>query len=105
MDAGRPDFCSHSRSAWSRGVSENPPAAAPHRMLQLGTSLASTVHSPPFDGGGVVGSGVGVPGSGVGVPGSGCGSGSASGVATVTFSAGRSVLDSDDRKRATSVVV
>src|SRR5437588_12960716 len=41
--AVRPDFASQSFSAWSRGVEVKPPAAAPHRMLQVGTSLSVTV--------------------------------------------------------------
>src|SRR3569833_3873093 len=39
----RPLFCSKVLRAASRGTSENPPAAAPHRMPQDGTSLASTL--------------------------------------------------------------
>ena len=50
-------------------------AAAPHRMLQVGTSLSVTVHSAGL-------LGVGVDGTGAGVV--------VAGVATVTFRAGRS---------------
>src|SRR5437763_9754673 len=66
----RPVVCSQVRSAWSRGVLLNAPAAAPHRTPQLGTSLASTVHCA-----GWVGVGVGVVGLGAGEDGAGDGDG------------------------------
>src|SRR3954451_13954566 len=40
----RPDFASNVLRASYRGASENPPAAAPQRTPQDGTSFASTVH-------------------------------------------------------------
>src|SRR5947207_11114932 len=74
----RPVVCSQVRSAWSRGVLLNAPAAAPHRTPQLGTSLASTVHCA-----GWVGVGLGVVGLGAGEDGAGDGDETVDGV-TVT---------------------
>ncbi len=72
-------MASHSFSAWSRGVEVKPPAAAPHRMLQVGTSLSVTVQ--------------------VGAAGTDGTDG-----ATVSWSVGPSVPYSSERKRATSLV-
>src|SRR5256885_6858173 len=89
MEAVRPDLASNSLSAWSRGVLVKPPAAAPQRMLQVGTSLSVTVHS------------AGLGGVGVAV---GVGAMVAAGFVTVTLRVGRSVAYSAARKRATSFV-
>jgi hypothetical protein len=45
IDAVRPDSASQFFSAWSRGVSENPPAAAPQSTPHDGTSFASVTHA------------------------------------------------------------
>src|SRR2546423_3437816 len=50
MVAVRPDLASQSLSAWSRACEVKPPAAAPHRMSQVGTSLSETVHSAGLPG-------------------------------------------------------
>src|SRR2546429_8630749 len=84
MVAVRPDLASQSLRAWSRACEVKPPAAAPHRMSQVGTSLSETVHS-------------------AGLLGVGVATGAAAGVATGTFSARRAGLYSAQRRRTPSV--
>src|SRR5690349_19712873 len=83
--AVRPVLASNVFSASSRGVSEKPPAAAPQRTPQDGTSFASTAQSP---------------GAGV-TTGAGVASGT---VGTVTAKVGWPDVASAERKCAESLV-